>query len=109
MSLLTPRQQREREFFDEFWSRCEELPVVNFDPISGKERRPWNPYWHVVESVKKQYEDGARTLLDFGCGGGTYAAIFASLGLRVSAFDISPRSIETARKVARSEERRVGY
>ena len=100
MSLLTPRQQREREFFDEYWSSCEELPVINFDPISGRERRPWNPYWHVIESVKKQYEGGARTLLDFGCGGGTYAAIFASLGFRVSAFDISPRCIETARKVA---------
>lgn len=100
MSLLTPRQQREREFFDAYWSRCEEFPGVNFDLISGKERRPWNPYWHVVESVKKHYESGARTLLDFGCGGGIYAAIFASLGFRVSAFDISPRSIETARKVA---------
>lgn len=99
-STLTARQQREREFFDEYWSRYQEHALVNLDPIEGKERRPWNSYWHVFEAAKTQYEGGARKLLDFGCGAGTNSVRFALLGFQVSGFDISPRCIAIAKQVA---------
>jgi ubiquinone/menaquinone biosynthesis C-methylase UbiE len=97
---MTARQKREREFFDEYWSRYEEHAEVNLDPIAGQEHRPWNPYWYVFDVAKKLYEAGARNLLDFGCGGGTNAAIFATLGYEVSGFDVSPQCIEIAKRVA---------
>jgi 2-polyprenyl-3-methyl-5-hydroxy-6-metoxy-1,4-benzoquinol methylase len=97
---MTARQQREREFFDEYWSRYQEHAQVNLAPIQGKERRPWNPYWYVFEAAKNRYQAGARKLLDVGCGGGTNAAIFATIGFDVTGFDISPRCVETAKQVA---------
>jgi len=99
LSWLTPRQQREREFFDEYWSRYQP-PEVDFDVVQGNERRPWNSYWYVFEAAKQCYQSGARKLLDFGCGGGAHAVTLAAMGYEVSGFDISPRSIETARQVA---------
>ena len=96
----TDRQQREREFFDEYWSRQREHIQVNLAPIAGSERRPWNPYWYVYEAAKVRYQAGARKLLDFGCGAGSDAAIFATLGFEVTGFDISPEGVETAKQVA---------
>ena len=96
---LTDRQQREREFFDEYCSRYN-TRVLNLAPIEGKERRPWNPYWYVFEAAKKHYEGGARKLLDFGCGVGINTVRLALIGFQVSGFDISPRCIATAEQLA---------
>ena len=101
---LTPRQRREREFFDEYWSRYRDSAQVNLDAIAGKEHRPWNPYWCIFESAKRLYESGARKLLDFGCGGGVNAVILATLGFEVTGFDISPRCVETAKQVAEAHQ-----
>ena len=101
-SLLTARQQREREFFDEHSVLYEELAEVNFDAIAGLEHRPWNPYWFVLETAKQLYKAGERTLLDAGCGEGIYATLFAAVGYKVAGFDISPKSIEISRRLAAS-------
>jgi 2-polyprenyl-3-methyl-5-hydroxy-6-metoxy-1,4-benzoquinol methylase len=97
---ITERQQREREFFEEYWSRCDVNAPVNFDPIAGRERRPWNPYWYVFEAAQKQRDAGARRLLDFGCGVGIDSIRFAILGFDVSGFDITPRCVEAAKQLA---------
>jgi len=62
---------------------------------------PWRvPYFRTV--LEKQYgKDLSRVhLLDIGCGGGVLAEEFASMGCQVTGIDISPRSIEIARKHA---------
>lgn len=43
MMELTPRQQREREYYDQYACRA---PVedLSFDPVDSDERRPWNSY-----------------------------------------------------------------
>jgi 2-polyprenyl-6-hydroxyphenyl methylase/3-demethylubiquinone-9 3-methyltransferase len=62
---------------------------------------PWRvPYFRKI--LEEQYgRDLSRVrLLDVGCGGGVLAEEFASIGCQVTGIDISPRSIEIARRHA---------
>lgn len=62
---------------------------------------PWRvPYFREV--LEKQFGQDLSPvhLLDVGCGGGVLAEEFASMGCQVTGIDISPRSIEIARKHA---------
>jgi 2-polyprenyl-6-hydroxyphenyl methylase/3-demethylubiquinone-9 3-methyltransferase len=62
---------------------------------------PWRvPYFS--EILEKGYgQDLSQVrLLDIGCGGGVLTEEFASMGCQVTGIDISPRSIEIARKHA---------
>ncbi|HVN45627.1 MAG TPA: class I SAM-dependent methyltransferase, partial [Steroidobacteraceae bacterium] len=98
---LAPRQQREREYYDQYSQRQKDTARVNLGPISGKEHRPWNPYWHFFALVKERFRPGA-CLLDFGCGWGDNTAVFARIGYQVEGFDISERNLEVARQLAAS-------
>lgn len=97
---LTERQQREREFYEEF-SRLAAPNDICFDPVLGLEKRPWNPYWYVCELALKHFRTEGQRLLDFGCGTGQYSLIFAKIGYEVSGFDISPSNISIARGLAK--------
>jgi len=94
---FSPRQQRERDYYNQY--ALQRVGEVNFDPISGREQRPWNPYWHLFDLVKSHYRPGAR-LLDFGCGWGENTVKFARLGYDVEAFDISEVNVDLARTLA---------
>lgn len=95
---LTARQQREREYYDQY-SQGQKNARVNLAPIAEKEYRPWNPYWHLFALVKERYTPGAR-VLDFGCGWGENAPIFAHIGYQVEGFDISEGNLQIARQLA---------
>lgn len=99
VDTLTERQQRERDFYDQFAKQSESCEIV-FDPVLGKESRPWNSYWYVYEMARTHFESGCRKLLDFGCGTGAPAVRFAYLGYDVSGFDISAENIAAAEKLA---------
>ncbi len=99
-ALITERQKREREYYDSYGSHLAEKDEISFEPIMGHDSRPWNPYWRVFERAKDLYVPGAR-LLDFGCGWGTNTIVFAKIGYRVDAFDISPKNIATTNDLAR--------
>ncbi len=96
---LTSRQQAELEFYEEH-ARRYAPESVSFDPVLGRERRPWNPYWFVYEQARELYAAGARRALDFGCGKGVVSIRLASIGYEVAGFDISPGNIEVARRLA---------
>jgi ubiquinone/menaquinone biosynthesis C-methylase UbiE len=98
---LTPRQQREREYYDQY-SQTQKGARVNLAPISGNEQRPWNPYWHMFALVKERFRTGSR-LLDFGCGWGDNSAVFAHIGYQVEGFDISEGNLDVARQIAEKE------
>jgi 2-polyprenyl-3-methyl-5-hydroxy-6-metoxy-1,4-benzoquinol methylase len=90
---------REREYYEEY-SRRNIVADVNFDPVAGKEKRPWNSYWFVYQLAIEAYDRGKRTLLDYGCGSGASSVRFAKIGYEVSGFDISPNNISIARTLA---------
>jgi 2-polyprenyl-3-methyl-5-hydroxy-6-metoxy-1,4-benzoquinol methylase len=89
---------RERDYYN-VYAKVRGEADVNFDPISGDKRRPWNPYWRVFELVKQQYVSGAR-LLDLGCGWGSNTIVFAKIGYDVDAIDISEENIASTRRLA---------
>jgi len=95
---LTPRQEREREYYNQY-SQQQKSVAVNLNSIAGKEKRPWNPYWHLMALVRGRFQPGAQ-LLDFGCGWGDNTIIFAHIGYRVEGFDISEGNLEVARELA---------
>jgi 2-polyprenyl-3-methyl-5-hydroxy-6-metoxy-1,4-benzoquinol methylase len=96
---LTVRQQAEREFYQEH-ARLHAPEALAFDPVLGREFRPWNPYWFVYQLAMHDYQAGARRVLDFGCGKGDVGIRLARLGYDVAGFDISPNNIEVARRLA---------
>jgi ubiquinone/menaquinone biosynthesis C-methylase UbiE len=96
---LTDRQKRELEFYEEF-SRRNGSPEVCFDPILGKETRPWNSYWRTIEVVQQNFRSEGQRLLDFGCGIGEYSLTFAKIGYEVFGFDLSPNNISIAKGLA---------
>jgi 2-polyprenyl-3-methyl-5-hydroxy-6-metoxy-1,4-benzoquinol methylase len=97
--MLTERQKREQAYYDQYAStyKCDVQAV--FDPIEGRERRPWNPYWYLFGRVQRAYRPGAR-LLDFGCGWGENTVLFAKVGYQVHGFDISEANLRAARRTA---------
>jgi 2-polyprenyl-3-methyl-5-hydroxy-6-metoxy-1,4-benzoquinol methylase len=92
---MTERQKREMEFYEEYYRR-NTPSTVNFDPIEGKEKRPWNSYWRFIEIVQQDFKSEEQRLLDFGCGTGMYSVIFAKIGYQVFGFDIAPNNIAIA-------------
>jgi len=96
---LTGRQQRELEYYEQF-SKLNAPTEVSFAPVVGEERRPWNPYWFLCQSIAEQFRSPKEKLLDFGCGPGIYSVIFGKVGYEVSGFDISPSNVEIANELA---------
>ena len=95
----TNRQRREAQFYQQYAS-IQEVEEIDFAPVMGLERRPWNPYWYVYEYVRQNFVNGSQKLLDFGCGIGIAALRFAYLGYQVEGFDISSANIQIAQKLA---------
>ncbi|HMP08244.1 MAG TPA: class I SAM-dependent methyltransferase [Lacipirellulaceae bacterium] len=95
---LTPIQAREREYYNQFSELRKDEPVC-FDPIAGREQRPWNSYWEATRLAQTHYQPGRR-LLDFGCGWGAHAVVYAKIGYAVDGFDLSEGNLAAARSLA---------
>jgi 2-polyprenyl-3-methyl-5-hydroxy-6-metoxy-1,4-benzoquinol methylase len=95
---FTPRQQRERDYYEKFALCCKDR-TVSLAPISGREKRPWNSYWRLYEHAMSEFKKGRR-LLDFGCGWGTNTIAFAKIGYMVDAVDISEANVAHVHKLA---------
>ena len=96
---LTPRQERERAFYDQY-SRQTQRTDLDLDPVLAEERRPWNSYWRVYDHVREESSSREQQLLDFGCGCGRQAVLFAKLGYQVLGFDISSTNVAFAQQLA---------
>jgi len=97
---LTERQIREIKYYEEYVSLLN-VADVSFDPINSLKSRPWNSYWYVYQLAKKYFNNDKNKLLDYGCGYGISSVRFAKIGYEVTGFDISEKSIEIAKKLAK--------
>jgi 2-polyprenyl-3-methyl-5-hydroxy-6-metoxy-1,4-benzoquinol methylase len=96
---LTGRQQREQQYYEAF-VKHRPTQIASLASFQGEERRPWNPYWFVIERVMAQFRSREQRLLDFGCGPGRYAIPFAHVGYDVYGFDVSPANVDAAAALA---------
>ena len=98
-TTLTERQQREREYYDQYSQRYE-VGEVNFDPVVGDERRPWNSYWFTYRTIADLFRHPGQKLLDVGCGDGVASVRYAKAGYEVHGFDISENNVAKCRDLA---------
>lgn len=108
-TLLTERQLREKEYYEQYAEQHSISGPIDFSPIDGvllgTERRPWNSYWRTYElpihaylSLKPSAQQEAK-LLDFGCGPGDNSLRFSRVGFKVTGFDISENNIKSCRNL----------
>ena len=94
------RWRREAEFFD----REAESAMANMRPVSAATVRRYGELRRRRFSKEFRFRVlgplTGRSVLDVGCGDGENAMNFAKLGARVTGIDISPKSIELARRRA---------
>lgn len=96
---LSERQKRELEYYNTY-SDMTAPNKVDFEPVMGRIKRPWNSYWYAAELAVKHFHSKDQRLLDFGCGYGYYAMQYARIGYQVYGFDISPNNISHAQRLA---------
>jgi SAM-dependent methyltransferase len=59
-----------------------------------------SPYVYAERKMDSFYRDGARRVLDLGCGTGLHSVQMAKRGFYVTSIDCSENSLETAKKLA---------
>lgn len=96
---LSGRQKREREYYN-LYSQQQASKPLTFDPVLGKEKRPWNSYWMIYQLACQAYYNRNQKLLDFGCGSGVASLRYAKIGYDVYGFDISENNIRLCQKQA---------
>ena len=101
---LTDRQQRELDYHREHAKLHKSILATPFswDVLQHPSRRWWNAYWAMYEYLVSCDLKDKRVLV-VGSGFGDDALRLAKLGAKVSAFDLSPDSLEIARALALRE------
>lgn len=99
MTVLSKRQTRELQFYEEF-SKLDEPAQVCFDRLSTPDAKPWNSYQRLLDIAKQNFRATDQKLLDFGCGKGEYSLLFAKIGYEVFGFDLCPNNIAIAERLA---------
>lgn len=107
---LTERQQRELDYHREHAKLHQKVLDTSFswDVLDRPERRWWNAYWGMYDYLVKCDLAGKRVLV-VGCGFGDDALRIAKLGAKVSAFDLSPDSLQIARALALREGLEIDF
>lgn len=110
MNELTERQRRELEYHrqhaGEHWKVLE--APFSWDVLNRPGRRWWNAYWTMFACLEGLDLVGKRVLV-VGCGFGDDALRLAKLGASVSAFDLSPESLEIAAALAARENLAIDF
>ncbi len=101
---LTDRQQRELDYHREHARLHQSILATPFswDVLHNPGKRWWNAYWAMYQCLVGCDLQDKRVLV-VGCGFGDDALRLAKLGARVSAFDLSPDSLQIARALAARE------
>lgn len=98
---LSDRQARELDYHRDRAAQHADRAAqpVSLDVLTSKKFRWWNAYWVVVREARRVDLAGKRALV-IGCGFGEDAILLSRLGADVSTIDLSPESIEIARRRA---------
>lgn len=96
----TDRQKRETDFYKRY-AEVQKVSSIDFAPVQGRERRPWNPYWFVYELARNRFLNDGQRLLDLGCGIGIASVRLAYLGYQVDGVDLSEPNVHMARGLAK--------
>ncbi|MDW5444565.1 class I SAM-dependent methyltransferase [Polaromonas sp. SM01] len=107
---LTDRQQRELDYHREH-ARLHQSVLsspFSWDVLQHPDRRWWNAYWGMYAYLVN-CELQNKSVLVVGCGFGDDALRLAKLGAKVSAFDLSPDSLQIAKALALREGLEISF
>lgn len=109
-AALSDRQQRELDYHREHAKLHRKVldTPVSWEVLTRPERRWWNGYWAMYAHLLS-HDLAGKSVLVVGCGFGDDALRLAKLGARVSAFDLSPDSLEIARTLADRENLQIEF
>lgn len=107
---LTDRQQRELDYHKEYADSHRHLlsEPFNYDVVEDTSRRWWNQYWEMFTYLLNNNLQGKQVLV-VGCGFGSDAINLSRAGATVSAFDLSPESLDIARALAARENLSIDF
>jgi len=110
MTELTDRQKRELEYHVGHAKKNENRLDKPFDweIIENPRRRWWNAHWQMYTYLMS-CDLKNKNILVVGCGFGEDALNLARLGANVSAFDLSPDSLEIAKGLAAREGLNIDF
>lgn len=95
--MHSERQQREIDYHRAHAQRIDVTQDdLDWSVLDAGCSRSWNAYWHLWERLRADVSLAGSRVLVIGCGAGNDALLFARLGSRVSAFDISPDMLALA-------------
>lgn len=107
---ITERQRRELEYHKahaELNVNILERPF-SYDVVLNQQRRWWNANWEMYTYLLDKGLNGQKVLV-VGCGFGDDALKLAKVGAKVKAFDLSPESLQIARKLAIREKLDIDF
>lgn len=109
-SELTDRQQREFDYHRKHALHHQRVlsEPFSWDVLHNPSRRWWNAYWQMFAYLQTLNLNGM-TVLVVGCGFGDDALRISKLGANVSAFDLSPDSLEIAKAIALRERLAIDF
>jgi 2-polyprenyl-3-methyl-5-hydroxy-6-metoxy-1,4-benzoquinol methylase len=109
-TTLTERQQRELDYHREHAKLHQSMLAAPFswEVLDNPGQRWWNAYWAMFAHLQQCNVQG-KAVLVVGCGFGDDALRLAKMGARVSAFDLSPDSLEIARALAARERLEIDF
>ena len=107
---LTERQLREIEYHKEYAKEISEMSLEAsfYEVVFSKKRRWWNGYW-AMYSYLRSCPLKEKKILVVGCGFGKDALRIAKLGAEVYAFDISPESLDIAKKYSIQQNLKIDF
>ena len=106
---LSPRQAREIAYHRHHAQAvAHDFDAVDYAVIAEPRRRWWNAYWDLWSWLREMPLSG-QTVLVAGCGGGTDALLFARLGAKVSAFDLSAEMLALGERAAAKEGLAIAF
>jgi SAM-dependent methyltransferase len=119
LGLLAKLQERPQLYENTdrvFWTDpyiAEQILETHLDPHTTAASRPpdvieRSATW-ILSQAEERFGTSAIRITDLGCGPGLYASYFAHAGAEVTGIDISKRSVEYARRVARHASLPIDY
>ena len=84
----------------------DEIPMQkireDFDSIATFENEKWNRNNHYHDLMLKNLPQNSQNILEIGCGIGTFSRRLAKYSKTITAIDLSPKMIETAKSLSKS-------
>ena len=82
-------------------ARLIEDTTIDFAPVLGRQRKPWNPDWFVYEFMRSRFVNHTQRVLDYGCKQGISSLRLARIGYDVCGASASSSDLHIARGLAR--------